>query len=88
MRSIIAELMLVGYALALAMPVQLQKGTATFSQGPFGRGPYSPDMAIDGIFFTGTPVAPTVGRLIASLAISPQTKLRSDRQCRMSDRVL
>jgi hypothetical protein len=39
---------------ATAVPVQLQNGTATFSQGPFGGGPYNPQMAIDGIFYTGT----------------------------------
>ena len=36
--------------LAAATPVQLQNGTATFSQGgEDGVGPYSPEMAIDGI---------------------------------------
>jgi len=40
---------------ANATPVQLQNGTATLSQGALAGGPYSPDMAIDGIFFTGTP---------------------------------
>ena len=39
---------------AVAVPVQLENGTATFSQGPLGGGPYSPEMAIDGIFYTGT----------------------------------
>ena len=39
---------------ATAVPVQLQNGTATFSQGPFGGGPYNPQMAIDGIFYAGT----------------------------------
>lgn len=42
-------------SLAAAAPVELQNGTATFSQGPFGGGPYSPTMAIDGVFYTGTP---------------------------------
>jgi hypothetical protein len=41
--------------LAAAMPVPLMNGTATFSQGPYGGGPYVPDMAIDGIFHTGNP---------------------------------
>ena len=40
---------------AAAVTVPLQNGTATFSQGVLGGGPYSPEMAIDGIFFTGTP---------------------------------
>jgi hypothetical protein len=39
----------------LAAEVELQNGTATFSQGVYGGGPYSPQMAIDGIFYTGTP---------------------------------
>jgi hypothetical protein len=40
---------------ATATEVQLQNGTATFSQGVLGGGPYSPQMAIDGILYTGTP---------------------------------
>jgi hypothetical protein len=43
------------YANAIYGPVQLQQGTATFSQGVLGGGPYSPEMAIDGIFYTDTP---------------------------------
>jgi hypothetical protein len=35
---------------AHAQPVALQNATATFSQGVLGGGPYSPDMAIDGLF--------------------------------------
>lgn len=38
-----------------ADPVALKNATATFSQGALGGGPYSPDMAIDGVFYTGTP---------------------------------
>ena len=37
-------------SLAAGGPVQLQNGTATFSQGSLGGGPYSPSMAIDGLF--------------------------------------
>jgi hypothetical protein len=37
-----------------AEAVKLQNATATFSQGPLGGGPYSPAMATDGIFYTGT----------------------------------
>jgi hypothetical protein len=40
---------------AIAVPVQLQKGTATFSQGPLGGGPYTPSQAIDGNFSPGNP---------------------------------
>jgi len=43
---------------AAAVPVQLENGTATFSQGPFGGGPYSPEMAIDGELF---PAGPQLG---------------------------
>jgi len=41
------------YDPASAAVIQLQHGTATFSQGPFGGGPYTPEMAIDGSFFPG-----------------------------------
>jgi hypothetical protein len=40
---------------AAAVPVQLENGTATFSQGPFGGGPYTPAQAIDGSFSPGNP---------------------------------
>jgi hypothetical protein len=40
---------------AAAVPVQLENATATFSQGPFGGGPYTPAQAIDGSFFPGDP---------------------------------
>ena len=40
---------------AAAVPVQLENGTATFSQGPFGGGPCSPEMAIDESFSPGVP---------------------------------
>ena len=40
---------------AAAVPVQLENGTATFSQEPFGGGPYSPEMAIDASFSPGVP---------------------------------
>ena len=47
--SLIMSAVLCG--LAHALPVQLQRGTATFSQGGLdGVGPYSPEMAIDGLF--------------------------------------
>ena len=46
---------LLASGLAEASPVRFQNGTATFSQGVLGGGPYSPEMAIDGIFYTGTP---------------------------------
>ena len=40
---------------ATALPVHLQKGTATFSQGLLGGGPYMPSQAIDGSFSPGSP---------------------------------
>src|SRR5262245_35555739 len=43
---------------AVAMPVQLENTTATFSQGPFGGCPCPPSQSIDGIFFTGIPGVP------------------------------
>jgi hypothetical protein len=47
--SVIVSAVLCGFTYAL--PVQLQRGTATFSQGGLdGVGPYSPEMAIDGLF--------------------------------------
>ena len=41
--------------LAFAVPVQLENGTATFSQGSLGGGPYPPSQSIDGSFSPGSP---------------------------------
>src|SRR6185295_7340937 len=58
MRLVIAALMLALSGSILAVPVQLQNATATFSQDPLGGCPCPPSQAIDGIFFTGIPGVP------------------------------